>query len=136
MKFINAALRQITRDQPIHIELQETTTTSIQELKESAEKELEKIWKDERIQPITYNHYYTDNVQKARNECTGKAMESSLESIVRSRLAKSPLNLYYPNSDRECLLSNLRQSVEVGMDDQAYTEALIGLKAYYKVCIL
>ncbi|KAK6363383.1 hypothetical protein TWF730_000815 [Orbilia blumenaviensis] len=35
---------------------------------ETAKLELKKLWQDEKDSPMTYNHYYTDNVQKARRE--------------------------------------------------------------------
>jgi hypothetical protein len=65
MDFVKAALRQVTKDKQTLTQLEEMTSLSMQERRESAEKELAKIWEDEHIQPITY-HNYTDNVQAAR----------------------------------------------------------------------
>ncbi|KAK1092611.1 hypothetical protein LTR48_004007 [Friedmanniomyces endolithicus] len=35
----------------------------------------------EQQQPITYNHYYTDNVQKSRLDSTQKTIERAMEKV-------------------------------------------------------
>lgn len=140
MKFVEAALKNITKNVQTLIELQEITSELMQKRRQYAEAELEKIWEDERAQPITYNHYYTDNVQKARHERIETAIGDSLKETV-DRSARRTLNIYSSDSefggtDTAKLLAALKKSVNVDMDDQACREALIGLNAYYKVCIL
>lgn len=44
-----------------------------------AEKELGHFLEDERQQPITYNHYYTDNIQEAKQD----ASRDSIHKIVK-----------------------------------------------------
>lgn len=71
---------------------------------------------DEKLQPITYNHYFTDNVQKAR-QGVGEAMINKI---------------YDKDFNREQALSLLEITV-ADMDQQACNEARAELDAYYKV---
>lgn len=136
MDFVKPALRYITKDEKICIELQDITSQSMQERRQHAEEELENVWEDERAQPVTYNHYYTDNVQKARYNRIEKAIEGPLKNSMSLPGKNGRSVLSSPNDDIARLLATLTKSVNVDMDDQACTEALIDLGAYYKVCIL
>lgn len=133
MKFVKGALNWVTKDEQTIIELQEITSLSMQKRRESAEQELERIWEDERRQPITYNHYYTDNIQNARHERTENAIEDALDRTIGQDNRGFVLTPGGDNSSK--LRAALKGSVNVDMDDQACTEALIGLKAYYKVYV-
>jgi hypothetical protein len=69
-----------------------------------ATEELRKLWQDEQHHPVTYNHYFTDNIQEYREQM-----------------------------DMDRFLAGLQQRVQVNMTEQACAEALSGLRAYYKV---
>ncbi|KAK2759881.1 hypothetical protein FQN54_002615 [Arachnomyces sp. PD_36] len=135
MRFIESALRHITKEEQTFIEVQGITSLSTQERRESAEKELEKIWEDERAQPITYNHYYTDNIQHARQDCRQKAIEGILNKSIDSRKNGRPLEVSRDSADHKMLLETFKKSIDVNMDNQACNEALMGLNAYYKVAM-
>ncbi|KAK2031929.1 vacuolar sorting protein VPS1 [Colletotrichum zoysiae] len=79
---------------------------------------LRKILLDEKRHPITYNHYYTDNIQKARSD-----------------YHKSALKDAHCPADRDRLVDALQPKITVDMDQQACEEALAGLNAYYKVAM-
>jgi len=65
--YINGALNYPVADECVLTELYEIVDHGLRQNKQLAIRELHRLWKDERTQqPITYNHYYTDNVQKAR----------------------------------------------------------------------
>ena len=64
--FMKAVLNHITRDGQILAELLEITKLSLPKSKHAGDEELSRICQDKKQQPITYNHYYTDNVQNAR----------------------------------------------------------------------
>jgi len=51
--FVKAALRHITKDGQIQTDLLEITKLSLQRSKRAAEKELSKLYQDEKQQPIT-----------------------------------------------------------------------------------
>ncbi|KAH9427515.1 hypothetical protein MCOR02_012146 [Pyricularia oryzae] len=48
--------------------------------------ELDKLKKDEQRQPITYNHYYTDNFQKSRHGFLREAVEGAIKETASSAL--------------------------------------------------
>ena len=89
--------------------------------------ELTRLLEDERQQPITYNHYYTENVQKSRKDATRK--------LIKKAIAENEtMEQYVTKIDGVKLLASLEHQIVVNMDEQACTEALAGLQAYYKVC--
>ncbi|KAK1725721.1 vacuolar sorting protein VPS1 [Colletotrichum acutatum] len=98
----------------------------IKRSRKTAFKELEQIFLDEDRHPTTYNHYYTDNIQKARSTSQRDLLEDSLAMLggrdYRTRDA----------SDRRLLVEELQPKLCVDMDQQACEEALTGLNAYYK----
>jgi len=103
----------------------------LEEGKILANDELQKLLADERRQPITYNHYYTDNIQNARESSMKDAMQKAMRAVVENdwngkfHVNNSPVEL-------EKVLASLQKRVIVNMDDQACAEAMGGLQAYYK----
>lgn len=131
-RFIEAALNHITSDDQVLTELLEITGTSLQRNKEAAEEELEKLCQDEKLQPITYNHYYTDNVQNARQESTRKLIRKAMNEASTEDW-NGKLHISNNSVDAGKLLASLQKRIIVDMDAQACSEALAGLSAYYKV---
>jgi hypothetical protein len=81
--FVHALAKHIVDDEKIRLE---TIEIFIQHLSEEMNKtttELKFLAGDERQQPIAYNHYYADNVQKAR-----QADSQDLISTVMKRAAE------------------------------------------------
>ena len=129
--FVKAVLNHITRDGQILAELLEITKLSLQKSKHAGDEELLRLCQDEKQQPITYNHYYTDNVQNARQEST--------RNLIKKAMNEASVNdwngrLHISNNavDAEKLLASVQKRIIVDMDVQACTEALAGLSAYYK----
>jgi hypothetical protein len=101
-----------------------------------AERELQTLVDDENQQPITYNHYYTDNVQKARQ----KASRDLINNIVKDTAEDTAEDDFYGSVHSkkngvnvEKLVHALQKHVTVDMDEQACSEVRAGLDAYYKV---
>jgi hypothetical protein len=133
--FVTAALYHLIKDEHILEEVVEMTRSSLLESKVAANEELEKLYKDEELQqPITYNHYYTDNVQKSRRDSTCKLLRKAMDD---ARIHDWNGKFHFSNNtiDEEKLLTSLQKRVVVDMDDQACSEALAGLQAYYKVSL-
>ncbi|QKX57599.1 uncharacterized protein TRUGW13939_04717 [Talaromyces rugulosus] len=87
----------------------------------AAMEELRKICEDEKFQPLTYNHYFTDNIQKDR-------LQDVREYIEKARLDDNPCQ------DQSNLKQKLTGHVaEVDMRKQACKEAQSALNAYYNV---
>jgi hypothetical protein len=132
-KFIEAALEHVVKDERVRDQISESASATLQENVQMAIKELENLCSDERLQPITYNHYYTDNVQNDRQESLKKMLRKAMnDSATQDWNGK--LHVSNNNFDANKLLSSLQSRINVDMDAQACAEALSGLYAYYKVC--
>jgi vacuolar-type H+-ATPase subunit E/Vma4 len=49
---------------------------------QAAKEELDKILQDEKAQLITYNHYYTDNIQNAREDAAKEKLQNSMDQAI------------------------------------------------------
>ncbi|KAL6717733.1 hypothetical protein ACLMJK_003818 [Lecanora helva] len=86
--------------------------------------------------PITYNHYFTETIQKARKEYAKKDQVQQLNNFFK---IKPDMGSSYVNShqgfDTGVLLEALNQRTEADMDRYACSEAVDCIEAYYKVVI-
>lgn len=130
--FVKAVLHHLAKDEQVLVELLEMTVVSLQRSKKVAKDELQKLLEDEKQQPITYNHYYTDNVQHSRQESTRKLLKKAMAE-TKAYDWNGKFHISNNSFDAEKLLASLQKRVVVNMDGQACAEALAGLSAYYKV---
>ena len=130
--FVEAALGHITQDSKIRSKLWEILKYALVKNKLGAEEELSRLCNDEQQQPMTYNHYYTDNVQNARQDSTRKLVKKAMNEASTEDW-NGRLHVSNTSVDAEKLLASLQKRIIVDMDAQACTEALAGLSAYYKV---
>ncbi|KAJ5919650.1 Dynamin [Penicillium verhagenii] len=131
-QFVNAALSYTIKDGKVRENIGRLVTTTLEANVEAAKHELERILQDETRQPITYNHYYTDNIQNARNETSQRLIEGSVRGAIQDDWNGT---LHLDNTEKDCvrLLTSLKKRVIVDMKEQACSEAKINLIAYYKV---
>ncbi|KAK4966456.1 hypothetical protein LTR42_011621 [Elasticomyces elasticus] len=130
--FVRAAVRYVSADDQVSVEMLDRIESSLLESKQTSEEELLKLCEDEAQQPITYNHYYTDNVQKARQTSTRKWIKQAMED-ASIEYYNGKLHISNTAADGEKLLTALQRQVLIDMDDQACSEVLAGFSAYYKV---
>ncbi|PTB63389.1 hypothetical protein BBK36DRAFT_1181795 [Trichoderma citrinoviride] len=103
----------------------------LDEAKKSALEELQKLIDDERRSPLTYNHYFTDNVQKSR-------LDKQRKEVQRAVLAKKDhLGRVHLDNDRdiENFVEAIGFFITADMNEEACNEAIIQLGAYYKVAM-
>ena len=84
--------------------------------------------------PITYNHYLTDNVQKARSA----RLRRSFEEILKESLGRDSIEDRYSfdyNVNPFKLLNMLERQTEVDMERYGSELAVDYMQAYYKVSI-
>ena len=129
---VKAALEHIIKESHIQSELWEITKLSLQRSKHAAEDELSKVCEDEKQQPITYSHYYTNNVQNSRQDAARKLIKKAMNE-ASAHDWNGKLHISNNAVDAEKLLASLQKRITIDMDAQACTEALAGLSAYYKV---
>ena len=77
-EFVKAAIDHITQEVQIKTKLWDRSKLSLLKNKLAAEEELSRLCEDEKQQPITYNHYYSDNVQKARQDSTRSLIKRTM----------------------------------------------------------
>jgi len=85
--------------------------------------------------PINYNHYYTDTINKRRQDRQTAAMVTSIEGS-KERAALNTLNgdQYYDRVNVKKAAANYAQTCDPNMDNFGCEEALDCLFAIYKVC--
>jgi GTPase SAR1 family protein len=81
---------------------------------------------------ITYNHYFTDNVQKAKAQHQKDTLTRQLKasSGAKSKGGVWPVDGAF---DLQSIVDSLNQSTEADMDRHACSEAIRCMEAYYKV---
>lgn len=80
--------------------------------------------------PITYNHYLTENVQKAQAQRRRQQLKRVLQGIFGQKLLRGEYDLDVNN-----LLSQLVETTEADMDRYASYAVIDVMEAYYKACL-
>lgn len=93
----------------------------------NALEELGKLIEDKQRAPLTYNHYYTDNVQKARADIEKKKFEAEIQ--CQGKMYKGDIICV----DMNKTIAAMQSKITVDMDEQACNNALIELQSFYKV---
>jgi hypothetical protein len=135
--FIAALSEYIADEERIISEIKRQVNERLTVHMNEAERELQTLVDDENQQPITYNHYYTDNVQKARQKASRDLINKIVKETAKDDTAEDEfygsMHSKKKNVDIERLVNALQKHVIVDMDEQACTEVRAGLDAYYKV---
>ncbi|KIW65525.1 hypothetical protein, variant, partial [Phialophora macrospora] len=129
---VETVVHHISPDTNVSDEIMELVGTNLQENMNRATEELNKLWQDEQHHPVTYNHYFTDNIQKAREQGTKDVVKKALIE-TREQDWNGRMHISNVQMDMDRFLAGLQQRVQVNMTEQACAEALSGLQAYYKV---
>ncbi len=90
----------------------------------------------QRGHPITYNHYFTDNIQKAKAQHRKDSLTRQLDSFFGTDSETGHTQVKSFAFDVANLLHALDQGTEADMDRYACSEAIDCMQAYYKVCFL
>lgn len=131
-KFMSSLVDHLIGEDHVKQEILVLVKASLATNVQHAEQELERLCHDKDSQPITYNHYYTDNVQKSRHDDTRKMIKKALHDASSEDFNKK-LHISNTSVDSEKLLNALQRRVLINMDEQACSEARAGLDAFYKV---
>lgn len=129
-EYLNSVFKSVLMDVTVRDKLWKDLKTAFDNNVEISHEELSKLLQDEQGHPITYNHYYIDNIQKLRSENS----KELFDSVVRNASN-------YPRNGRgeigfcsvDKLVSWLQNNLEVNMVDRACSETLVDLNTYYKV---
>lgn len=130
--FVADALTYLNADEQMRREMSSRISEPLARHCAMARSELDRLCEDKDGQPITYNHYFTDNVQSSRRDTTRDLLRKALKEASVEEYNKK-LHISNTTVDAEKLLGALQRRVLVDMDEQACSEAWSGLNAYYKV---
>lgn len=122
----------MVKDAGVGHKLRKHTMAKFDENTRDAHEVLAKILQYEKGHPITYNHYYTNNIQKARHDEAKASIQASVKRATESDWGGI---LHFSDSLHEMnrMMSSLQKRVEVNMVESACSEVLTDLNAYYKV---
>jgi hypothetical protein len=132
--FVEGVIDHTSPDTNVSDEVMELVRTNLQENMNRATEELDKLWQDEQYHPVTYNHYFTDNIQKSREQGTREIVRQAVIE-TRNQDFHGKMHISNVQLDMDRFLTGLQQRVQVNMTEQACAEALSGLQAYYKVWV-
>lgn len=140
--FLELTLAHLTDDTTVDNLLREVVDPIMtQKVKHVDEKLQELMAQNKRGHPITYNHYFTETIQKVRQERMEKEVMGRLQNLLGRNAMKSIEkgdtldDLNAGGVKVSSLLSALSPSNETEMDRYACSEILICMEAYYKVGI-
>ena len=133
--FLQAALKFVVKDKKVRNNVQGSVDKSVRGNIDRAIDELNVLLEDEARQPITYNHYYTDNIQKARNDQSKHQIQQSMHNAIENDW-NGKFHVSNSADNIEKLVTSLQRRVVVDMTKQACSEAQNDLTAYYKVSLL
>lgn len=109
--FVEKALGRVIDEEDMRREILVLASNRLEDGKKRASEELQNILDDEKRQPITYNHYHTDNIQKAREESFKKSIQKAVRGAVeedwKGKFHVSNNN----NTDSEKLFASLPRRV-------------------------
>lgn len=131
--FVRGALEHVIDDQQLRRQVFGILRSRLESNEGEAHRELRKLLDDEKGSPVTYNHYYTDNIQKSRLDQMRGQLQTIHESVVAER---GKFHVSNTPEDIDQLVASCQRHVQVNMDEQACSEALTALDAYYKVSCL
>lgn len=132
-EWMREALTVVVAEEDVRQHISVICQNHLETVFHQAQEELGKLIADEKRHPITYNHYYTDNIQKARNADNHHSIEQTLLNTIEQDF-NGKFHVSNLPQDLERLRRSLQTHVNVDMTDQACVEAEAGLHAYYKVC--
>ncbi|KAJ6785558.1 hypothetical protein PWT90_06970 [Aphanocladium album] len=131
LQWVEHATKNVILEDHLRCEVSKVLANTLEEAKESATAELDRLLRDERQSPMTYNHYYTDNVQKARLDEQKAAVRSAI-ALVTQEDHHGRLHISNHADDIERFITAIQSRITFDMDESACKEALTQLEAYYK----
>ena len=85
-RFVQSVLAFVIKDTNAQGNVCRCVIATLDENVKCAFNELEKLLDDEAGCLITYNHYFTDNIQKARNNLLKQDLDTSLHNVINEDL--------------------------------------------------
>lgn len=131
--FLELTISHLADEDASEALLKEITDPLLEDLAIKLEEKLIEILASYRnVHAITYNHYFTESIQSARQKRQGEEIKSKITPLLKSE------GLFNPKKDLQGveisdIVSALTMHSEADMDRYACSEILDCMEAYYKV---
>jgi hypothetical protein len=112
--------------------LAHSVNPALEKARFAAHDELNKILRDLEDHAISYNHYFTDQLQLLRQKRFSVKMDELIEASKLNFKMKDDAT--YSLINPTTFKGKLKEALEVDMTKVSAEEALDALQAYYKVC--
>ncbi|CAG8947206.1 unnamed protein product [Penicillium salamii] len=133
-RFLQSASKFVIKDNKVRQNVLHSVEKSVQANLQRAIDDLDTLLEDEARQPITYNHYYTDNIQKSRSDQSKRQLHDSMHDAIEQDW-NGKFHVSNSSVEIDKLVTSLQDRVIVDMTKQACSEAQNDLSAYYKVAM-
>ncbi|OKL64369.1 hypothetical protein UA08_01080 [Talaromyces atroroseus] len=134
-QFIGSTIAHIADNATSTVLMREIFEPKLDDLRQAAqEKILELLVPHTHGHPITYNHYFTENLQKIRNERREKEIMQSIRAFFNASDLETVAR-EVESVDLRGLSRRIVQSTEPDMGQFASAEALDCMLAYYKASV-
>lgn len=131
-QWLSETAQRLIKEENPHREVKGVLVAWLSQAKQLAREELNKLLLDEERAPMTYNHYYTDNLQNARLDDQKAKVKKAVEEVAQFDW-NGKLHIANNTDDINRFIAAIKSHITVDMDEQACKEALTQLNAYYKV---
>ncbi|KAJ5936764.1 Dynamin [Penicillium verhagenii] len=128
-RFLGAVLQQTIKDHKVRAKVHQIVNKALEKNIKAGMLELEKLIEDEGRHPITYNRYYTDAIQKSRQDRSDELLKASVGNALESYKNTTG----DPETKKMRLISTVQGQVVVDMKEQVCLDAETDLNAYYKI---
>ncbi|KAK3294434.1 P-loop containing nucleoside triphosphate hydrolase protein [Chaetomium fimeti] len=134
VKMIECALHHVADGETTECLLRAIISPALESIKRGLKNKADEILEPHLSgHPITYNHYLTDNVQKAQADRRRHQMENRLKAFFSSD--RIPTGVANHKFDMHSLLNDLATNTEPDMDTYSCSMAVDTMEAYYKVAL-
>jgi GTPase SAR1 family protein len=130
--FIGSTAAYIADDATSTVLMREIFQSKLDQLRQAADDKVSELLVPHlQGHPITYNHYFTENLQKMRNQRREREVMRSIQTFFKiSDLDAAPQSI--KNIDLRAFSNSIMHSTEPDMGRFASAEALDCMLAYYK----
>ncbi|KAF1353988.1 dynamin family protein [Delphinella strobiligena] len=133
--FVETALGHVTDDETQVRLFQQIIGPALDGIEAGLDGKVDEILQvHQRGHPITYNHYFTETIQKARQDYQEQQITKAVVSWLGSEFDDAAMSTSFSLTG-DMIISALKRRAEPDMDLHACFEATNSMEAYYKVAL-
>ncbi|KAI1097823.1 putative dynamin GTPase [Jackrogersella minutella] len=134
-EWVVEAVAEVVREEQLRREIIIFCQNGLKEARRLAYDELERLIDEEKKQPMTYHHGYTNRLMKSQIEVSKKIVRPLVSDAVDSGWNASKFLLPNKAQQIEEVANRLQTNITVDIVDQVCQEGMAALDAYYTVAM-